>query len=88
MAEIYDVQDPVTEFAREHGWLARRMQFIGRKGCPDSWFFKDGRVIIIEFKDLGETETLQQKRQHDKFRAAGFEVHVIDNYEDGCALFV
>lgn len=87
MGEISDVQNPVSEYARYRGWLVRRMQFIMRNGCPDSWFFKDGRVIIIEFKKFGKDATLQQKKQHKKFRDAGFEVHVIDNYEDGCALF-
>lgn len=87
MGEISDVQNPVTQYAKEQGWLARRMQYIGTNGCPDTWFFKDGRVIICEWKRDGKDATLQQKRQHKKLRAAGMTVHVIDNYEDGCALF-
>lgn len=87
MAEIAHVQDPVTQYAREHGWKARRMQYIGRHGCPDSWFFKNGRVIVVEFKDYGEEPKLHQAREIKRLRDAGLEVHVIDTYEAGCALF-
>jgi len=87
MGEIGDVQSPVTEYAKSLGWLARRMQYIGTNGCPDTWFFKDGVVIICEWKKRGKEATLQQRRQHKKLLVAGFKVHVIDNYEDGCALF-
>lgn len=87
MGEIRDVQEPVTVYAQRQGWLARRMQYIGRNGCPDTWFFKRGRVIICEWKDLGKIASLQQSLEHGRLRASGMEVHVIDNIEDGCALF-
>lgn len=88
MAEIPHVQTPVTEYARSKGWLVRRMQFLGRVGCPDSWFFKKGyEDIIIEFKDLGKEPNEMQWRQIRKLRRAGKKVFVIDNEEDGCALF-
>ncbi len=87
MAEIAHVQEPVTEYARSKGWLARRMQFIGRRGCPDTWFFKDGRVIIVEFKDRGEEPNAQQTRQIKRLRAAGMTVFIVDNVKVGCALF-
>lgn len=87
MAEIASVQNPVTEHARRRGWLARRMQFIGRRGCPDTWFFRQGRVIIVEFKDHGKPPDEQQSRRIRELREAGMEVHIIDNAEDGYALF-
>lgn len=87
MAEIRDVQNRVVKYAFQRGWLYRRMQYIGRNGCPDVWFFKGGRVIIVEFKDLGEKPRLQQQREIDRLRVAGMEVHVIDNTDDGYALF-
>lgn len=86
MAEIPHVQNPVTDYAKSKGWKARRMQYIGRVGCPDSWFFKDGLVLIIEFKDLGEIPTPQQKREIKRLRAAGMNVYVVDNKEAGFAL--
>ncbi|SON54242.1 VRR-NUC domain protein [Hartmannibacter diazotrophicus] len=88
MAEIPHVQNPVTAYAKSKGWLARRVQFIGRNGCPDSWFFKrKRRPIVIEFKDFGKEPNEQQMRQIKLLREYGLDVHVIDNYEDGCALF-
>ncbi|TPI86693.1 hypothetical protein FJ423_01015 [Mesorhizobium sp. B2-8-9] len=81
------VQTPVTNYARSRGWRARRMQYIGRHACPDSWFFMDGRVIVVEFKDLGEEPEIHQKREIRRLRESGLAVHVIDNVEDGCALF-
>ncbi len=87
MAEIAHVQNPVTAYARERGWLVRRMQFIGRRGCPDSWFFKGGKAIIVEFKDRGKRPDPMQERRIRELRAAGMEVHVIDDYEAGCAIF-
>ena len=30
-----DVEDDVCEWAENHGWLVRKMKFIGRRGCPD-----------------------------------------------------
>lgn len=87
MTEIVMIQDPVTEYARERGWLARRMKYLGRNGCPDSWFFRKGRIIIIEFKAPKKRPNLQQSREHDRLRKVGFEVFVIDDYEKGCRLF-
>jgi len=87
MAEIAAVQNPVTEYARRRGWLVRRVTFLGRRGCPDSWCFRNGRVKIIEFKDKGKEPDEQQWRRIRELRGAGMEVHVIDNYEAGCALF-
>lgn len=87
MAEIPHVQDPVMKYARSLGWKTRRMQYIMRNGCPDSWFFKDGNVIIIEFKNLGDSPNEVQKREHARLRSVGMKVYVIDNEEDGCAIF-
>lgn len=84
--EIADVQTPVTEYARETGWLVRRMQFIGTNGCPDSWFFQGGVTLIFEFKDEGEEPKLHQWKQINKLKKAGMKVFVIDNYEEGCAI--
>lgn len=85
--EIRGVQNPVTAHARQLGWYVRRMKYLDRRGCPDSWFFRDGLVVIVEFKKDGKEPNIQQVRRHYELAAAGFKVHVIDNVEDGCALF-
>lgn len=85
--EIMGVQNPVTSFARSKGWYVRRVTYLDRNGCPDSWFFKDGRLIIIEFKKLGKKPSPQQVRRISELRGAGMNVYVIDNVGDGKALF-
>lgn len=85
--EIPGVQKPTVSYASARGWLAWKMKIEGIRGGPDYWFFKDGRLLIVEFKKPGEPPNAQQLRRHDELRAHGFEVHVIDNAEAGRALF-
>lgn len=69
----------VVGLAENAGWYVRKLKWIGRVGAPDRFFAKDGRVVLIEFKDTGETPRLTQKREHDRLRAAGVEVHSCDS---------
>lgn len=85
--EIPGVQNPVTAYARSRGWYARRMTYLDRRGCPDTWFFKDAVVKIVEFKKAGGKVQAHQIRRHEELRDAGMAVYVIDNVEDGRALF-
>lgn len=85
--EIAGVQKPTVAHAKRKGWLAWKMKIEGLNGCPDYWFFKDGRVVIVEFKKPQKDPTVQQLRRHDDLRRAGFEVHVIDHADAGRALF-
>jgi hypothetical protein len=63
------------------------MKIEGRNGCPDYWFFNGGRIIIVEFKAPGKPRKMQQELRASDLAKAGFEVHVIDNADDGRALF-
>lgn len=82
------IEAQVVKIARERGWRVRKMEFIGRRGCPDRWFFKgEGRVRIIEFKDPNGALSPAQKKEIGWLRANGFDVHVISSVEDGRALF-
>lgn len=85
--EIAGVQNPVVTYARSRGWLSWKMKIEGRNGCPDFWFFKNGRLIIIEFKAPGKPRKRQQELRAEELAARGFHVHVIDNAEAGRALF-
>lgn len=85
--EIQGVQEPVTAYARGLGWYARRVTYLDRRGCPDSWFFRAGIVVICEWKRAGEEPDVQQCRRHAELLKAGFEVHVINSADAGRALF-
>lgn len=84
--EIPGVQDPVVRHARSTGWLAWKLRIEGRNGAPDYWFFKDGCLVIMEFKapngELSAQQVLRIKDLHEH----GFEVHVLDNADAGRAL--
>lgn len=87
MGEIADVERPVVEFAKDRGWLVYKMEMIGINGCPDRWFFRNRKLVIVEFKDEGKPLRPQQVRRIRELGEQGFFVHVIDNAEDGYALF-
>lgn len=74
-------------FATRRGWMARKMRYVGRRSCPDRWFFRRGRVIAVEFKRPGEQPNPSQRREIKRLRDAGIEVYVIDNIEAGRDLF-
>lgn len=85
--ELY-IEAQVTKIAQARGWRVRKMEFVGRRGCPDRWFFKGpGLVRIIEFKDPNGALSAAQKKEIGWLRANGFDVHVVSSVEDGRALF-
>ena len=86
MREIPGVQKPVVAHAKRTGWLAWKMKIEGRNGCPDYWFFKLGRLLIIEFKASDGDLSAQQVLRIKDLREHGFEVHVVDDPAVGIAL--
>lgn len=86
LGEIQGIQKPVVRYARSKGWLCWKMEIVGINGCPDYWFFKAGRVLIIEFKKPGKDRMKQQELRADELIAAGFDVFVIDDVGAGRAV--
>lgn len=68
----------VVAQAEAAGWYVRKLKWIGRVGAPDRFFAKDGRVVLIEFKDTGKDARLTQNREHTRLRNAGVELHICD----------
>lgn len=93
------IENDNVEYAEGLGWLVRKIVYAGRRGAPDRWFFKRKKpcphcgnalkIRVVEYKKLGEKvdPNDQQGREHGRLREHGLEVHVIDNIEDGRALF-
>lgn len=81
--EAADVEKPVVKWAKANGWFVEKVMRCGRNGFPDRFFAKNGRVVLIEFKAPGRKPSPQQLLRHAELRAAGVEVHVIDNVEEG-----
>lgn len=73
--------------ARATGWLAWKMRIEGRNGCPDCWFFKKGRIVVMEFKrPVGGKVRVQQQLRIAELRAHGIEVHVVNDAAVGRAI--
>lgn len=82
------IERKVTSFAESKGWMQRKVVYQNRAGSPDRWYFADGaRLKIIEFKQEGQKLKPHQVKEIARLRDMGFDVHVIDNIEDGKALF-
>lgn len=80
-----EIEDDVVIFATNRGWMCRKLKVAGRNGTPDQWFFKDGRLVIIEFKRPGDGKLRgNQIREIERYKKHGFHVHVIDNRDDAC----
>ena len=70
--------------ARTKGWICYKFASPARRGVPDVLMIRHGRVVFVEFKNpngRGRLSPLQVK-EIDTMRAAGAEVHVIDNWSD------
>ena len=81
------LEGQAVRHAENHGWLCRKLQWIGRRGAPDRFCAKDGRVVLIEFKDPENGEVSgNQVREHAALRKAGVETHVVDSLIEFCAI--
>lgn len=77
-----EIEQPARDYAVSRGWFADKIMRTGRRGFPDHFFARQGRVILIEFKRPGEPPKPQQLKRHKELRAHGVEVFVVDNLDD------
>lgn len=81
------IEDDVVAFAENRGWLVRKMQYPGRRTCPDRWFFKDSKLVIVEFKRQGKKRADPgQVREHRRYAEAGWKVHVVNDRDQAAKL--
>ena len=86
MARETDIEYAVVAWAENNGWVARKMVYAGRRGCPDHFFFGKGKIVVVEFKRPGCHPDAVQQREHARLAAAGTKVHVVSDVETGIAL--
>jgi hypothetical protein len=54
------------------------------RNAPDRLFITpDQRLFFIEFKRMGAKPRPEQAHEHERLRARGFRVYVVDNRETG-----
>jgi len=66
------------------GGSYRRLKYQGRVGATDDLILlpSEGRHLVVECKATDEEPRTSQTREHDRLRAAGFEVHVVSSFEE------
>lgn len=74
-----EIERKHRKVAKAAGWYVEKVQSVGRGGFPDRFYARAGRIVLIEWKAEGKKASPQQLLRHDQLRAAGVEVHVIDN---------
>ncbi len=72
-------------WAENNGWVVRKMQYIGRRGCPDRFFFGYGQIIPIEFKKNGGRKSEGQVVEHARMAAVGVIIHTFYSSADAIA---
>lgn len=80
-----NIENEVCKYAELLGWLC--FKFTGQKGLPDRIFFRDGEVVLIEFKAEGKRPSNLQQKMLNAFNDEGFIAIYIDSIEKGIAFF-
>lgn len=82
--EARGVQAPVVAYARSKGWQAHKLDTYGTPGEPDYIFVKVGRrAFYMEFKRPTKGAEVHQRTRHEQLRAAGFDVYVVNERDEG-----
>lgn len=76
------VEDEMIEIAQRHGWVVRKLSWIGRRSAMDRVFFGKGRAVFMEFKDVGEPLSPKQKLEFDRLLKLYPDICVVDNVDD------
>lgn len=82
------VEKHLVKRVEETGGLIRKIAYIGRRACPDrlvGWptdeRFCQPRKALVETKRPGGKARGEQEREHERLRAVGFHVYVLDTIE-------
>lgn len=82
-----EIEKRVKAYAESKGWLTRKWTSPGHAFVPDQIFINPfGKVIFVEFKQEGKKPTAGQQREHERLRAQGCAVAVIDSVDMGKAM--
>lgn len=86
-----DIERHLVKRVKELGGEVRKVQWIGRNGAPDRLVMLPRQMvqadiwqrsaIWIELKAPGKLPTRQQLREHERMRAMGQRVVVVDSIE-------
>lgn len=87
MTREIEIEKPATAYAKSRGWFEVKIEKTSKKGFPDRFYARNGKVILVEYKAPGEVPKGNQIIRHKELRAHGVVVFVIDKLEDVYAIF-
>lgn len=84
-----EIEAHLVRRVKELGGECRKVQWVNRRGAPDRVVMLRGRIVWIETKAPGKAKSFpvnaherQQKREHDRMRAQGQKVYVLDDCDE------
>jgi len=76
-----DVEAHLVKRAKQLGGEVRKVQWIGRRGAPDRLVMLPALTLWVELKAPGAKVKPHQAREHERMRAMGQRVVVLDSVE-------
>lgn len=76
------IEEYLHQRIKDLGGEYRRVSWIGRNNANDDLVLLPGRHLFVECKRPKKTATEAQKREHDRLRKAGLEVHVVSTEKE------
>jgi hypothetical protein len=81
-----DVEAALVRRVKALGGLCEKFTSPGRRSVPDRIItMSGGRIIFVELKAPNKKPTEAQMKDHERRRALGCDVRVIDNKDDARA---
>jgi predicted transcriptional regulator len=81
-----DVEAALVRRVKALGGLCEKFTSPGRRSVPDRIItMPDGQIIFVELKAPNKKPTEAQMKDHERRRALGCDVRVIDNKDDARA---
>ena len=81
------IEEYLVKKVKELGGECRKVKWIGRNGAPDRLVMMPGKTIWVELKTEGLAALFphtpherQQHREHERMRAMGQRVAVVDSF--------
>jgi hypothetical protein len=76
------IEQALVARVKELGGICEKFTSPGRRAVPDRIVtLPGGRIIFVECKAPGKKPTIAQQRDHERRRALGCDVRVIDSLE-------
>lgn len=78
------IEQAFVDHCKAHGWMVRKVQWIGRVGAPDRVvIMPGGRVVWVELKRPGVQRLRPgQRREAERLHALGATFRVINSLDD------